>query len=324
MRRLVSCLAAGVLLWAALPAGSASGQMMYWAESAGIHRANLDGSAAQTVVAGFPDGLCVDPDAGKIYWTDNPPYGAPLGGRIRRADLNGAADETLVSMLSYPLGIALQPAAGNVAAAKMYWTDASANEIRRADLDGSRPEMLVSKLTSPYGIALDIGGGKMYWTRNAVDAGLPAIQRAGLDGLGVEGLVKGFDGQTTAIALDPAAGKMYWGYVDPYIDSIYAGMIKRSNLDGSEVEGIVSGLFFPAGIALDLGAGKIYWTDTGRFLSDGTIRRADLDGANAETLLDGLSGPRGIALDPTPEPASLALVALGGLAALRRRRTRPA
>ncbi len=324
MRRLVLCLVAGVLAWAALPAGSASGQMMYWAESSGIRRANLDGAAAQTVVAGFPDGLCVDPDAGKVYWTDNPPFGAPLGGRIHRTDLNGAADEILVSTLSYPLGIARKPAGGPTAA-KMYWADGSANEIRRANLDGSQPEAIVSGLTSPYGIALDTGGGRMYWTRNTVDAHVSAIQRAGLDGLGVESLVmKDYGGQTTAIALDPAAGLMYWGYVDPNIDSIYAGMIKRSNLDGSDVESIASGLFFPAGIALDLDAGKIYWTDTGRFLSDGAIRRADLDGANAETLLDGLPAPRGIALDLTPEPASLALVALGGLAALRRRRARPA
>ena len=56
---------------------------------------------------------------------------------------------------------------------------------------------------------------------------------------------------------------------------------------------------YPGGLALDVGGGKMYWTEwgTGRR----RIRRADLDGTNAETLIDGmrtfLAG--GIALDLT-------------------------
>ena len=37
----------------------------------------------------------------------------------------------------------------------------------------------------PWGIALDVAGGKMYWT----DAGSDKIQRANLDGSGVEDLI---------------------------------------------------------------------------------------------------------------------------------------
>ena len=49
----------------------------------------------------------------------------------------------------------------------------------------------------------------------------------------------------------------------------------------------------PAGIALDVSGGKVYWTEgTGH-----KIVRADLDGSNVQELITtGLNGPRGIAL----------------------------
>ena len=53
------------------------------------------------------------------------------------------------------------------------------------------------------------------------------------------------------------------------------------------------GLNMPGSIALDLDAGKVYWTDDGA----GAIRRANLDGSNVETVKDGLPDPVGIALD---------------------------
>jgi len=90
------------------------------------------------------------------------------------------------------------------------------------------------------------------------------------------------------IALDTAAGKMYW--TDYYMDKI-----QRANLDGSDVEELViSGLSEPRGIALDTAASKMYWTDEGT----DKIKRANLDGTSVEALItSGLSRPRGIALD---------------------------
>ena len=71
--------------------------------------------------------------------------------------------------------------------------------------------------------------------------------------------------------------------------------IQRADLDGANVEDVVTrGLGTPFGLAIDVSAGKMYWTD------DGTnkIRRADLDGANAEDLItSGLNTPVWIALD---------------------------
>ena len=71
--------------------------------------------------------------------------------------------------------------------------------------------------------------------------------------------------------------------------------IQRSNLDGSNVEDLVTtGLENPYGIALDVAGGKMYWTDYGT----DNIQRANLDGSNVEDLFtQGLVSPRGIALE---------------------------
>ena len=68
--------------------------------------------------------------------------------------------------------------------------------------------------------------------------------------------------------------------------------IRRSDLDGENIEDLVTGVEDPRDIALDLVAGRMYWTEQGT----GTIRRADLDGTNGETLIEA-EGPKGIALD---------------------------
>ena len=93
------------------------------------------------------------------------------------------------------------------------------------------------------------------------------------------------------MALDLAAGKMYW-------TDIGTSTIARSNLDGSGSEVLVTSAGIPPiGIALDLPIGKMTWT-----LLDGTIQRANLDGSGIETLLTGSDTPWDITLG-TSAPA---------------------
>ena len=114
------------------------------------------------------------------------------------------------------------------------------------------------------------------------------IQRANLDGSEVEDIVTSGLDSPHGIALDVAAGKIYW-------TDWKTNRIQRANLDGSEVEDIVtSGLRLPAGIALDVAAGKMYWTAAGT----DKIQRANLDGSVVEDLVtSGLRIPLRIALD---------------------------
>ena len=93
-------------------------------------------------------------------------------------------------------------------------------------------------------------------------------------------------GETTTTTSQ--AWKMYW------TDAV-TEKIQRSNLDGSDVEDLVTrGLGHPRGLALDVSGGKIYWTD------DGTekIQRSNLDGSGVEDLVTtGLDVPVRLALD---------------------------
>ena len=90
-----------------------------------------------------------------------------------------------------------------------------------------------------------------------------------------------------AFGKDVSPVKIYWANNSD-------GKIQRANLDGSQVEDVVTGLGFPDGIALDLSAGKIYWAER----SSLKIQRANLDGSQVEDLVtSGLSRPIEIALD---------------------------
>jgi len=124
---------------------------------------------------------------------------------------------------------------------------------------------------------------RMYWT----DAVTRKIQRANLDGSGVEDLVTGWLSEPQGIALDVAGAKVYW------VEVGRALKIRRASLDGSGVEDLV-GSVGPSGIALDVAGGKMYWTDV--FVT-GKIQRANLDGTSVEDLVTFVADREATALD---------------------------
>ncbi len=74
-----------------------------------------------------------------------------------------------------------------------------------------------------------------------------------------------------------------------------SGLIQRANLDGTNIENVVTGASFPFRIALDVAGDKIYWTEANQ--NPNKIRRANLsDGSDIEDLVIG-GNPFGIALD---------------------------
>jgi sugar lactone lactonase YvrE len=70
--------------------------------------------------------------------------------------------------------------------------------------------------------------------------------------------------------------------------------IHSMNPDGTDRKIIVTDCHLPDGIAVDVEAGHIYWTNMGiPYLDDGSIERADLDGSNRKVIV-----PQGITFTP--------------------------
>ena len=93
---------------------------------------------------------------------------------------------------------------------------------------------------------------------------------------------------------DPTFSRIYW-------TDWHEGTISRANLDGSNIETLITGLDNPHSVALDITDGKMYWVDYDLFADEdgtGKIQRANLDGSNIETLVaTGSDGLFDIALD---------------------------
>ena len=160
----------------------------------------------------------------------------------------------------------------------------------------------------------------IYWT-DAI-----GIHKANIDGSGHETLFRTTFKTPVKMATDPLNQHIYW--IDEGL-----GEIRRANLDGSQIETVLETGDFPRAIALDVNAGKMYWTEFGmvkRSNLDGTgeedvastpgflegialdlsagkmywtarnagiIRKSDLDGTEIETIAGGILRPNGLALD---------------------------
>ncbi len=135
------------------------------------------------------------------------------------------------------------------------------------------------------GLANEASAQKIYWTEEG-----GKILRANLDASGIEELITGV-GEPGDLALDVRAGKMHW------TDTGVFESIRRANLDGSDIETVVSNatVRLPLGIALDVEAGQVFWADP----IEEQIFRVNMDGSGPIRTVYGSVGadPSAIALD---------------------------
>ena len=208
--------------------------VVYWADQDGadVVRAETVDGAPEMLVAGLPGalGVAVDLAARTVYWTDpqaghilssafsgapvevlisglDSPFGLALEGgmlywtakdRIQRAVVGTGAVDDVVTGLSDPVGITVDPASGMI-----YWTEMLGQRIRRATLDGDLISSVVTGLDSPYGIAF--AGAKLYWS----DWRLGKIQVADQEVWAPSDLVTGL-ASPVGVAVDTARGRLYW------------------------------------------------------------------------------------------------------------------
>ena len=177
------------------------------------------------------------------------------------------------------------------ATARLFFLSASSGEVFSANPDGSDLKVIVSEgRRIPDGIIVDVEAGHLYWTNMGnPSANDGSIERANLDGSNVTHIVPpGGTFTPKQLQLDEKNRKLYWCDRE--------GMrVMRANLDGSRIETLVDtseGDSRPGkvikkwcvGIALDVEAGKLYWTQKGSDnAGEGRIFRANLEIPKGQT-----------------------------------------
>jgi DNA-binding beta-propeller fold protein YncE len=298
-------------------AKATTARLFFLSVSAGqVLSANPDGSDLTVLVSEgkrLPDGIVVDTEAGRIYWTN---MGNPNAndGSIECADLSGRNVTHIV-----PSGGTFTPKQLQLDKKnrKLYWCDREGMRVMRANLDGSDIETLVDTGLGEarpgkdarkwcVGIALDVEGGKLYWTQKGPDnAGEGRIFRANLEvpkgqaSTNREDVELLYDGLPEPIDLeiDHGTRMLYW---TDRGDPPRGNTVNRAPMEAGpgsrkEPEIVFKHLMEGIGIALDLKGGQMFVTDLG-----GSVYRADLDGSNPRVLLMAEGNLTGIAYAELP------------------------
>lgn len=279
-------------------AGSAPVPTLYWLDvySNAVHRATgPDFEDAEVLVEGTdqgPDGIGVDLEGGRLYWTSmGDPFGGtgelggehPPPGTLQRARLDGTGVERIVDpgLTRTPKQLALDLEHDHV-----YWADREGATLWRAGLDGSDPTPLVTGhgLRELVGVALDVPAGRLYFSDRTgkhiwragldIPAGQTAQDRTDLE------VVVASSGTSMPIdlAIDHDADLLYW-------TDRMAGTLQRAHLDlpmgqtaetRTDVETVLDDLDEPIGIALDPANDRLYVTELGRGVSEATLDGEDL------------------------------------------------
>ena len=197
---------------------------------------------------------------------------------------------------------------------RLFFLSVSSGQVFSVNPDGSDLKVIVSEgRRLPDGIVVDADAGHLYWTNMGnPSANDGSIERADFDGKNLIHIVPpGGTFTPKQLQLDEKNRKLYWCDRE--------GMrVMRANLDGSKIETLIDtsdGDARPGknvkkwcvGIALDVEAGKLYWTQKGpENAGEGSIFRADLEipkGQSAanrkdiELLYEGLPEPIDLELD---------------------------
>jgi len=272
----------------------------------------------------FPSGIAVDTESEKLYWA------VPNLGIIRSANLDGTDMVDLITGLNHPEDVALDP----IEEKKIYWTEGPRQDdvsgedidvwsIRRADIDSTNKEVFYYHEFNDEafrGLAIDAKRRMVYWiSRKGIEAmktdeggyfpsAIEYSERLIYDSVMVEGYEELFD-----LAIDSVNSQLYWitgQLAFAHLWEYKLGAIKRSNLDGSRVRPVVSGLINPRGIAIDPINEKIYWTAEEEGGRIGKVQWANFDGTDVDDVIEetypgvkdialGLKEARPISIYPT-------------------------
>lgn len=156
---------------------------------------------------------------------------------------------------------------------QLFWTDAFVATITKSDRNGgNKADLTPNNVGQPYGVAFDHIERMLYITDQG-DSFFeedPKIYRMNEDGSNVMVIITDI-GEPQGIAIDEENRKIYW--TEPS-----EAIVKRANLDGSNIETILTfdDFEFAYSITLDVPNNRLFLTDSG----NERILTTDLDGNN--------------------------------------------
>ena len=219
-------------------------------------------------------GLEADATSSKVFWNFHQYEVPPYYHSIMGMGLTGSAPQILIQLGQ---NVGTECVDVDEAAGRIYF---GGHQIYSTDITGSGLQVVIPVGQWVSGLAVDPLHGKIYWTQWAQPSG---IYQANLDGSGATQLVS----CTTPVGIDVDiyGGKIYWvssgvGPVPP------PQKVWSANLDGTgqQLLTVVPDGQLASDLALDLTAGKIYWSSISTILPE-RILRANLDGTDLETVI---------------------------------------
>lgn len=144
------------------------------------------------------------------------------------------------------------------------------SSIKLYNDDGTNETTLIEEAS--YGMFYESILQKLYY----VGPG-QSIRKAERDGTNVQTIVSSAGTNVVDVVVDIVNSKIIWTDYDD-------ALIKRSNLDGSNIENLVTGVSFPHGLIIDIGGSYIYWAGLGE------IYRAGLDGSSPTPIITDFDG----------------------------------
>ena len=282
--------ALGLVMLVALAASPARADVVYYSNLNHVSFAPLagaDGGDLNTSggVLSEAEGTALDPAHGRIYWDD------ARSGTISFANLDGSGGggtvNTAGATITESFGLAIDPIARRV-----YWANCEADNyvIAYADLDGGGGHNLATpgaSVACPEAVAVDPSAGLIYWINDEGSA-RGVVSYAHLDGSGGKDIVRlggippSGPAHLLTVAVDPVNRRVWW-------TNAYTSTLGSSNLDGSgqSTLPIAPNIATPVGVALDPGAGRVYWANHDS--NSKTLAFAGFDGSGAGGIARGLA-----------------------------------
>ncbi len=157
----------------------------------------------------------------------------------------------------------------------LYWSNWVDETIRRAQIDGTDMQVIYDGFDSGRGIAIDPNTSYMYWANFESNGSEDdtVFYKARLNGTEQTELFRlTNEKHQSDIAFDAAHQTIYW--IERASPNYH---IMRANLDGSNMEIVLSDGYFKHDLELDIENNYIYWST---WSDNSKIWRANLDGTN--------------------------------------------